>query len=279
VHRLLEHAHEARGARAERSSGGEQHNHAEDEQEHRLGERTVGAGEEDRDDEDGPELSRYAGSQNRRAERRREQIGVGEDRDEGAERRRAERDPEQPALGVDARPLQRETDGDADRDRDRPADRPADERPTGYAVLDELDPREEEQEDETEVGEKVHVGVDLRQAEPLRADQDPEQDLEHHRREDDSAVQPRENRAAARSGEDEHERAGVQVVGRRGQRDQLGHAASLGVIPHVLVNERPGSSRISASPLRNAFGGQVIGSTARLRRSTSGRGSPVNSIT
>ena len=53
---------------------------------------------------------------------------------------------------------------------------------------------------------------------------------------------------------------------------------SVGVIPQVLVNEPPGSSRISASPVRNAFGGQVIGSTARLRRLTSGSGSPVKSI-
>ena len=49
-------------------------------------------------------------------------------------------------------------------------------------------------------------------------------------------------------------------------------------MPHVLVNEPPGSSRITASPLRNAFGGQVMGSTARLRRLTSGSGSPVKSI-
>ena len=37
-------------------------------------------------------------------------------------------------------------------------------------------------------------------------------------------------------------------------------------IPHVPVNEAPGSRRIRASPVRNAFGGQVMGSTARLRR-------------
>ena len=53
---------------------------------------------------------------------------------------------------------------------------------------------------------------------------------------------------------------------------------SEGESPHVLVNEPPGSSRITASPVRNAFGGQVMGSTARLRRLTSGSGSPVNSI-
>src|SRR6516165_2036641 len=46
-------------------------------------------------------------------------------------------------------------------------------------------------------------------------------------------------------------------------------------IPHVLVNEEPGSSRIRAPPVRNAFGGHVIGSTARLRRLKFGRESPL----
>ena len=49
-------------------------------------------------------------------------------------------------------------------------------------------------------------------------------------------------------------------------------------MPHVPVNEEPGSSRIRASMVRNAFGGQVIGSTARLRRLTLGSGSPLKSI-
>ena len=40
--------------------------------------------------------------------------------------------------------------------------------------------------------------------------------------------------------------------------------------PTSAVCEAPGSRVTRASPLRNAFGGQVIGSTARLRRSTSG---------
>jgi hypothetical protein len=49
-------------------------------------------------------------------------------------------------------------------------------------------------------------------------------------------------------------------------------------MPHLPVNEEPGSSRMRFSLVRNAFGGQVIGSTARLRRRTLGSGSPVNSI-
>ena len=56
------------------------------------------------------------------------------------------------------------------------------------------------------------------------------------------------------------------------------HGAT-GVMPHVLVKDWPGSSRMTASPVLNAFGGHVIGSTAMLRLLTSGSGSPVKSIT
>src|SRR5262245_12570396 len=48
-------------------------------------------------------------------------------------------------------------------------------------------------------------------------------------------------------------------------------------IPHVEVVEAPGSSTRTPSPVRKAFGAQVIGSTAMLRRSTLGCESPVNS--
>src|SRR4029079_19252958 len=50
-----------------------------------------------------------------------------------------------------------------------------------------------------------------------------------------------------------------------------------GEIPQVVVTDAPGSSTMSPSPLRNAFGAQVIGSTASPRRWTSGW-SPVNTI-
>ncbi len=58
-----------------------------------------------------------------------------------------------------------------------------------------------------------------------------------------------------------------------------GTGAHDGVIPHTVVNDCPGSRRITDSPVRKALGGQVIGSTARLRRFTSGRVSPVKSMT
>jgi hypothetical protein len=58
----------------------------------------------------------------------------------------------------------------------------------------------------------------------------------------------------------------------------LPQAPDDGLMPQLLVNDRPGSRRMRSCPVRNAFGGQVMGSTARLRRSTSGRTSPVNSI-
>ena len=58
------------------------------------------------------------------------------------------------------------------------------------------------------------------------------------------------------------------------------HAWTVGAharIPHDEVVVSPGSSTSRPSPVRNAFGAQVIGSTARLRRATSGSGSPVKS--
>ena len=48
--------------------------------------------------------------------------------------------------------------------------------------------------------------------------------------------------------------------------------------PHVAVCDSPGSRVTRASPLRNAFGGHVIGSIASARRSTEEM-SPVNTMT
>ena len=53
---------------------------------------------------------------------------------------------------------------------------------------------------------------------------------------------------------------------------------SRGSIPHVLVINSPGWRWINDSPVRNALGGQVIGSTAMLRLATSGSGSPVKTM-
>ena len=48
-----------------------------------------------------------------------------------------------------------------------------------------------------------------RDVQPFRADEDAEQDLQHHGGQDDSAVQPRQDRPGARRREHEDERAGV----------------------------------------------------------------------
>ena len=272
MHRLLQHANDGGRACAKRRPPGERDDGAEDDEEEHLGDRPVHAGQEDRDDDDRPELSRDAVAENRGAERRLEQAGVGQDRDERPERRRRERDAEDPALGVDARLLEDRPGDETDRQRHRPAGRAEPERAARNALLDHLEPGEEEQEHEPEGGEELDVRVGVREAERLRADEDPEDDLDDDGRQEQPVMQPREDRRDGRRGKDEDERADVGCDHRRAQR------ALRGAIPHELVNEAPGSRRISASPLRNAFGGHVIGSTARLRRLTSGRGSPVKSI-
>ena len=59
------------------------------------------------------------------------------------------------------------------------------------------------------------------------------------------------------------------------------HASDASASPEhqVAVVDAPGSRTVTPSPVRNAFGGHVIGSTAMLRRATSGSWSPVNTIT
>src|SRR5262245_57458822 len=52
---------------------------------------------------------------------------------------------------------------------------------------------------------------------------------------------------------------------RKGPRIGKGYAPNVAAMPQVLVTSEPGSSLIRPSPLQNAFGAQVIGSTARLR--------------
>ena len=73
-------------------------------------------------------------------------------------------------------------------------------------VLDHLEPGEEEEQREAEVGEEVDVRVDLGEPEHLGADQDPEHDLDDDGRQDEPQVPPREHGAERRREEDEDER-------------------------------------------------------------------------
>src|SRR5207247_10482088 len=120
------------------------------------------------------------------------------------------------------------------------------------------------------------VVADLGDAQHLRADDHAEHDLDHHGGKHDPDVDPRQERTEARGGEDEDERASFLAGdGRQGGDEDAAHA---GAMPQEPVKGSPGSRSTSASRVWKAFGGHVIGSTARLRRATSGRGSPVESM-
>jgi hypothetical protein len=94
--------------------------------------------------------------------------------------------------------------------------------------------------------------------------------------------QPRTNSEldAPRPIEKQHHRRGCLNNPRPRQRQFVDPKVVSGspAMPHVPVQEQPGSNLIKESPVRNAFGGHVIGSTARLRRLTLGSGSPLKSI-
>ena len=115
-----------------------------------------------------------------------EDARVAEDRSERPERGRGQRDPEHPPLGVEAERLEGDSDGEAGGCGERPPSRSARQDGVRHAVLDDLQPDEEEQQPEAERGEVLQVRVDLRDAEHLGADQDAEHDLADDRRQDDA---------------------------------------------------------------------------------------------
>jgi hypothetical protein len=184
----------ARRTRPQRSRGGERNQRAEGDQQEHLGPGAVDAGEEDGDDDDRPELSCDTGPQHGAPERRAEQARVREDRDECSQRGRRKRDPEQPALGFEPGLVPHPAEGQADRERGCPAGRAERKLAAGHALLDHLEPGEEEQEDEPDVGEELDVRVRIGDVEYLGADQDPEHELDDHGRQEEPVVQSRCNR-------------------------------------------------------------------------------------
>ncbi len=90
---------------------------------------------------------------------------------------------------------------EADRERHPPADRAAAESVARHVVLDDLEPGEEEEKREAEVGEEVDVLVDLGEPEHLGADEDPEHDLDDDGRQDEPQV-PSRQYGAERRGEE-----------------------------------------------------------------------------
>jgi hypothetical protein len=195
MHGLLQHSKDTRRPRANCGRRGEHDDAAERKQEEKLRHGAVLAREEDRDDDDRPELSGNACAEHGRTESCRQQAGIAEDRDEGAERGRSHGDTEHPPLGVKPCLLQYDANQEPDRDRDRPSRCPAHERLSRYVLLDHFEACEEEQECEAEVGEEVDVRVDLSDAEHLGTEDDPQHDLDDYGGEDDPVVQPRQDGA------------------------------------------------------------------------------------
>jgi hypothetical protein len=78
---------------------------------------------------------------------------------------------------------------------------------TWNTVLHDLEPCEEEEEREPEVGEEREVVVRRRDVEDVRPDHDPQNDLDQNRRQNDHRVPPRQECPQCRGEEHEHDRA------------------------------------------------------------------------
>ena len=133
-----------------------------------------------------------------------------QDRDQRPDRRRRDRRA-RVKVGVDDVPHEEEA-GEAVREgeRDDPAARAERERPPLDPLEVDLVAGEEEQHAEAEVREETRRGVDLGEACDLRADQDPEQQLDDDDREDEPRRdERRDDRRDGRRGDDDEERLGV----------------------------------------------------------------------
>ena len=233
--------------------------------------------EHQRDQENGAELAGRAGSEEEGAEAGAQLAGVAQDRDQGPDRGGGERGPGEHEREHDTRHLEQGAERVGERQRQQPAEDGQPQWAAADALEVDLVAGEEEEHAEAEAGEELDEVIGLGQAEQLGSDHDAEHDLDDHNRQWQATPghEPRQQRGERRDHGDRQEGLAVDVHHGSG-RDP--HAPGDGLMPQALVNDWPGSRRTRSCPLRNAFGGQVMGSTARLRRSTSGSGSPVNSI-
>ncbi len=176
------------------------------------------AREQDREQDDRPEVGDRSGSHHELAERRRDLAGVLEHGDDHPERRRREdHGDEERGLGEATR-LQRQAGDDSDPEGQQPAAaRHAQQTPAELVELD-LETGEEEQEDEPDRREHGDRLVDLDPPEPGRPDRDPRRDLEH------DGGQPHAWEEAEQEGRRKRHGHDQQQAGERG----LVHAPSVG---------------------------------------------------
>jgi hypothetical protein len=105
--------------------------------------------------------------------------------------------------------VERKANGQCDPEREGEPERGHAEQPPAETVEVDLEPGEQEQEGETEQGQRPHRRVHLRPAEHGRADEDPADELEHHggkRRPRQQSQQERRQERDGRDDEHAHER-------------------------------------------------------------------------
>ena len=163
------------------------------------------AREEDREQDDRPEVGDRRGGDDQLPEGGGDLARVLEHRDEHAERRRAEDDRDQQRRVHQPARLEPERDDEGDRERERePEQRDPQHLPAQLLELD-LQAGQEEHEREPEQRDHLDRLVDLDDPEHRRADDDPGDDLEHdggelHARERGRAAAARRTRSPSRRG-------------------------------------------------------------------------------
>ncbi len=177
-----------RALQAENGGADRKRKDEEDDQQHELAAKAPRmAGEEQREQHDRRHLRDRRACDDNLAEGCRGLARILEDRQDHAEAGRRQHDRDQERRGHEPARLEAVTHGEGESERDREAGCGQAQQAPPQAGEVDLDAGEEEQESETDDAQHLDRLVVRRPVEPLRPDRDPEEDLDHDRRQ----AQPR----------------------------------------------------------------------------------------
>ncbi|MDP1849532.1 MAG: hypothetical protein Q8K79_17230 [Solirubrobacteraceae bacterium] len=163
-------------------------------QQQRRGRATALAGEQQRQQDDRAEVGDRPARDDVAAQRRGDLAGILEHRDDHAQRRRREDDRDEQRRLHESPGLERVAERDGDRERRKPRERRELEHAAAQLLELDLQAGEEQQEDQADERDDGDRRVDLDPAEHRRADDDPQDDLQHDGRQPQTRQQSERER-------------------------------------------------------------------------------------
>ncbi len=154
--------------------------HGDEQGQEEEGQAGITVREQDGHRHDGAELPEGTHRQEGRSDRRAQRAGVAQDGEQRPERGGGQAERHHDRVEDQACRVQRDADGKGEDHRGAPGSGREPQVPLPHDRQVELGARQEHEVGEAEVGQRRHDGVGVREREHVWADEDPEEDLDHH---------------------------------------------------------------------------------------------------